>query len=524
MARATVKIPINRLNSDEAVKYCGRQESVVDLIFGFLEEGDVSTDSSCNSCNSSNYGGSLDDMDVDDESVDNNANSVEEDKAFWESKGQLLQEALCRTTSIETKIRNATKEAMRELSLGGIACTCRRPTTESCQNCLQREISDRLRKVGYNCAICKSKWRSSPDIPKDWNGATENLVLSIAVLVRCFVDRKATENQITGRLGDGFSRAPFATVVALCTAVSVLAILPLGELFFFHMILIRKGITTYEYVVALRVQSEPPGPSVDGGDQQLSLPSSPTSSAVTAISGRSSVGIGLPYKGAWCTPPRIFMDHQDEIIPHLQPGRLPSTVDPDAIQPDKGKIPQRPVRISAWKLAKLDSNEAIKAGAKARASSSVLRPECLTSSTSRDNQWEHTYLEVLDNSNSKKKELRVVIELNFRAEFEMAKANEEYNRLIFRLPEVFVGKPERLQALIKILCSAAKKCMKDKKMHMGPWRKHKYMQAKWFGECERTVPLILSGGFSGQLPKPRASMLTFNLIENLPVLKCTAVN
>ncbi|CAK9163742.1 unnamed protein product [Ilex paraguariensis] len=66
----------------------------------------------------------------------------------------------------------------------------------------------------------------------------------------------------------------------------------------------------------------------------------------------------------------------DEIIPHLEPGRLPSTVDPDAMQPpDKGKkLPQRPVRISAWKLAKLDSNEAVKAGAKARASSSVLCP------------------------------------------------------------------------------------------------------------------------------------------------------
>lgn len=66
---------------------------------------------------------------------------------------------------------------------------------------------------------------------------------------------------------------------------------------------------------------------------------------------------------------------QDEIVPHLEPGRLPSTVDPDAI--DKGKRAtnqQRPIRISAWKLAKLDSNEAIKAGAKARASSSVLRP------------------------------------------------------------------------------------------------------------------------------------------------------
>lgn len=198
--------------------------------------------------------------------------------------------------------------------------------------------------------------------------------VGIMVLVRCFADKKATENQITERLGDGFSRPPFATVVALCTAVSFLATVPLGELFFFHIILIRKGITTYEYVVAMRAQSEPPGPSIEG-DEQQSLPSSPTSSAVTAISGRSSVGMGLQYKGSWCTPPRIFMDHQDEIIPHLEPGRLPSTVDPDAVQADKGKkVAQRPVRISAWKLAKLDSNEAMKAGAKARASSSVLRP------------------------------------------------------------------------------------------------------------------------------------------------------
>lgn len=94
------------------------------------------------------------------------------------------------------------------------------------------------------------------------------------------------------------------------------------------------------------------------------------------MSGRSSIGRSLQYKGAWCTPPRIFMDHQDEIIPHLEPGRLPSTVDPDMIQPpDKEKkLNQRPVRISAWKLAKLDSNEAAKACAKARASSSVLHP------------------------------------------------------------------------------------------------------------------------------------------------------
>ncbi|KAL1547105.1 protein S-acyltransferase [Salvia divinorum] len=199
--------------------------------------------------------------------------------------------------------------------------------------------------------------------------------VGIAVLVRCFVDRKGTENAIADRLGDGFSRPSFATVVALCIAVSLLATVPLAELFFFHIILIRKGITTYEYVVAMRTQSEPRGPSVDGEDLQSS-PSSPTSSAVTAISGKSSVGMGLQRKGAWCTPPRIFMDHQDEIVSHLEPGRLSSTVDPDhVVQPDRGKrASHRPIRISAWKLAKLDSHEAIKAGAKARASSSVLRP------------------------------------------------------------------------------------------------------------------------------------------------------
>ncbi|EPS58049.1 hypothetical protein M569_16768, partial [Genlisea aurea] len=169
-------------------------------------------------------------------------------------------------------------------------------------------------------------------------------VVGILVLVRCFVDRKATENEIIDRLGNGFSRPPFATVVALCTAVSFLATVPLGELFFFHIILIRKGITTYEYVVAMRNQSEPPGPSVDGRDQP-SLPPSPTGSATTAISGRSSVGMGLQYRGAWCTPPRIFMDQQDEIVPHLEPGMLPSTVDPDAVQ--QGKKPsQRPIRLN----------------------------------------------------------------------------------------------------------------------------------------------------------------------------------
>ncbi|KAF6137576.1 hypothetical protein GIB67_031855 [Kingdonia uniflora] len=193
--------------------------------------------------------------------------------------------------------------------------------------------------------------------------------VGIAVLVRCFVDKRDMENQITERLGDVFSRAPFATVVAIFSAVSLLACVPLVELFFFHMILIRKGITTYEYVVAMRAMSEAPaGASVD--EEIPAILYSPSGSATTGLSGASS--LGLQYKGAWCTPPRVFVDYQDEVVPHLEPGMVPSTVDPDA---ERGnKQPKRQVRLSAWKLAKLDSNEAMRAAAKARASSSVLRP------------------------------------------------------------------------------------------------------------------------------------------------------
>ncbi|GFY97874.1 DHHC-type zinc finger family protein [Actinidia rufa] len=175
------------------------------------------------------------------------------------------------------------------------------------------------------------------------------------------------EAEIVDRLGNGFSRAPFVTVVALCTAVSLLACVPLGELFFFHMILIRKGITTYGYVVAMRAMSEAPaGASVD--EEQPTLLYSPSGSATTGFSGGSS--LGMQYKGAWCTPPRVFVDYQEEVVPHLEPGMIPSTVDPDAAG---NKVTKRPVRISAWKLAKLDSTEAVRAAAKVRASSSVLR-------------------------------------------------------------------------------------------------------------------------------------------------------
>ncbi|OMO76439.1 hypothetical protein CCACVL1_15681 [Corchorus capsularis] len=271
--------------------------------FGFLEYVDQEFPGSCNS--DENIPGN-EMVDEDDEEKENDGISLENNKNFWENQHQVLQATLCRTSSLESRIRNSTKEALKEIQRAGTICPCGKSMAENCRNCLMREVSSRLQNAGFNSAVCRSKWRNSPDIPSG----------------------------------------------------------------------------------------------------------------------------------------------------------------------------------------------------------------------------EHSFLDVIENS--RKGDVRVIIELNFRAEFEIARASEDYNRLVQRLPEVFVGKVERLNNVIKILCLAAKKCMKEKKMHMGPWRKHRYMQAKWLKSCERntstkSLSVHHEGYDSGRLPKPKASMLTVDLLEKLSNVHCTAV-
>ncbi|XP_072993351.1 uncharacterized protein [Typha latifolia] len=259
--------------------------SLSDMVLGFFEEVEEQRQEDGN------------DEDGDgDESISNAMGN----RAFWEMEHQLLQEALDRNSSAESRIRRDTEEAVRSIESEGLVCSClNRMAKEKCRNCFLRHIAQRLRDAGYNSAICKSKWRRSPDIPSG----------------------------------------------------------------------------------------------------------------------------------------------------------------------------------------------------------------------------EHSYVDVVvDSKNGKRSPIRVVIELNFRAEFEMARATLEYNSLVGRLPEMFVGKSEKMKNVVKIVCAAAKKCMKDNKMHMGPWRKHKYMQSKWLSTPERITPgpLVPAMAVTDRPPKIRASMLTFDL-------HCTAV-
>lgn len=93
----------------------------------------------------------------------------------------------------------------------------------------------------------------------------------------------------------------------------------------------------------------------------------------------------------------------------------------------------------------------------------------------------HEYIEVIASTMKRKKQMKFLIELEIKDQFQIAKAGEEYQELASCLPEFYIGKPEYLTAVVRVMCDAAKKSMKENKMYIGPWRKSSFMQMKWSG-------------------------------------------
>ncbi|KAJ6859615.1 hypothetical protein NC652_041792 [Populus alba x Populus x berolinensis] len=139
-----------------------------------------------------------------------------------------------------------------------------------------------------------------------------------------------------------------------------------------------------------------------------------------------------------------------------------------------------------------ESQDALLQGVLERYSSigSKLRQEHLFAHRSGKNTrkhpgGKHEYVEIIAGTVGRKKPIPYLIELEFRDQFEIAKASDEYRNLVALLPEYYVGKADYLNAIVGILCDAAKRSMKEKKIHMGPWRKRSFMQMKWSNCSER---------------------------------------
>lgn len=71
-----------------------------------------------------------------------------------------------------------------------------------------------------------------------------------------------------------------------------------------------QGITTYDYILAVREQNQEPWEENQGLD---SLTTSPATSTDTGFSGyNSSTGVPPVKRTVFCTPPRLFVD-QDQV-------------------------------------------------------------------------------------------------------------------------------------------------------------------------------------------------------------------
>ncbi|RDY11006.1 hypothetical protein CR513_04388 [Mucuna pruriens] len=78
---------------------------------------------------------------------------------------------------------------------------------------------------------------------------------------------------------------------------------------------------------------------------------------------------------------------------------------------------------------------------------------------------------------------RLIVDVDFRSEFEVARSTGTYKAILQSLPFIFVGRSERLGQIVSIVSEAAKQSLKKKGMHVPPWRKRDYMLAKWLSPC-----------------------------------------
>lgn len=85
---------------------------------------------------------------------------------------------------------------------------------------------------------------------------------------------------------------------------------------------------------------------------------------------------------------------------------------------------------------------------------------------------------------------RYVVEIWLGLEFEIARPTNQYSALLDVFPLIFVGKVDELKQVVRLMCTAIKDSMKRMKLHIPPWRRNVYMQAKWFSAYKRTTNAI----------------------------------
>lgn len=125
-------------------------------------------------------------------------------------------------------------------------------------------------------------------------------------------------------------------------------------------------------------------------------------------------------------------------------------------------------------------------------------------------------------SSSSSSSSRIVVDIDFSSQFQLARPAPWYAQLWARLPAVFVGPRARLRKAVSLLCEAAQRSLRESGLHVPPWRRSGYMQAKWLpGGASEVVAaaaaqrsVAIARGAGGGTRRPGAGGLSMALLSS----------
>ncbi|KAJ0979510.1 hypothetical protein J5N97_014984 [Dioscorea zingiberensis] len=97
---------------------------------------------------------------------------------------------------------------------------------------------------------------------------------------------------------------------------------------------------------------------------------------------------------------------------------------------------------------------------------------------------DHEYIDVSIDGNPEGSD-RLIVDIDFRSHFEIARAVESYDAVLTSLPVVYVGSLCRLEEFLQVMVEASKCSLKQNSMPLPPWRSLAYLRAKWHSKFER---------------------------------------
>ncbi|XP_022751993.1 uncharacterized protein LOC111300630 [Durio zibethinus] len=107
--------------------------------------------------------------------------------------------------------------------------------------------------------------------------------------------------------------------------------------------------------------------------------------------------------------------------------------------------------------------------------------------------------------------MRLLVDIDFKSQFELARPTPTYKQLTDALPSIFVGTEEKLKKIISVLCSAAKQSIREAGLHVPPWRTTTYMQSKWLSACRKVAAMNIAGfGGENSEVKPKGGAHSFS--------------